>query len=189
MGTVILPSSQTDKRNESEVEGMAVAGASSSFVGDDSTVASDSPIATNPDDDGHKEGGKKKKNRCLSCKKKVGLTGFTRRCGGLFCSIHRYSDKHDCTFDYKELGAEEIRKSNPVVVASKVQNLKAMKNKENMLTTPLWKKKNRRKNHSSLIFFLLTSKNSASQLQEAKNRNKKNPGPPPQKKKKKKKKK
>merc|ERR1712083_865227 len=25
------------------------------------------------------------------------------------------SDKHDCTFDYKELGAEEIRKSNPVV--------------------------------------------------------------------------
>ena len=54
---------------------MAVAGASSSFVGDDSTVASDSPIATNPDDDGHKEGGKKKKNRCLSCKKKVGLTG------------------------------------------------------------------------------------------------------------------
>merc|ERR1711936_1425680 len=88
--TVILPSSQTDKRNESEVEGMAVAGASSSFVGDDSTVASDSPIATNPDDDGHKEGGKKK----------VGLTGFTCRCGGLFCSIHRYSDKHDCTFDY-----------------------------------------------------------------------------------------
>merc|ERR1712001_219974 len=121
--TVILPSSQTDKRNESEVEGMAVAGASSSFVGDDSTVASDSPIATNPDDDGHKEGGKKKKNRCLSCKKKVGLTGFTCRCGGLFCSIHRYSDKHDCTFDYKELGAEEIRKSNPVVVASKVQKI------------------------------------------------------------------
>merc|ERR1719410_2095728 len=72
--------------------------------------------------EGEKEG-KKKKNRCLSCKKKVGLTGFTCRCGGLFCSIHRYSDKHDCTFDYKELGAEEIRKSNPVVVASKVQKI------------------------------------------------------------------
>merc|ERR1712227_1134654 len=65
----------------------------------------------------------KKKNRCLSCKKKVGLTGFTCRCGGLFCSIHRYSDKHDCTFDYKELGAEEIRKSNPVVVASKLNKI------------------------------------------------------------------
>lgn len=123
--TVILPSSQTDKRNESEVESMAVAGASSSFVGDnDSSIAAASPSnATNPDDDGNKEGGKKKKNRCLMCKKKVGLTGFTCRCGGLFCSIHRYSDKHDCTFDYKELGAEEIRKSNPVVVASKVQKI------------------------------------------------------------------
>merc|ERR1719232_1258151 len=32
-------------------------------------------------------------------KKKVGLTGFTCRCGGLFCSIHRYSDKHECKFD------------------------------------------------------------------------------------------
>merc|ERR1719318_1822941 len=66
--------------------------------------------------DGEKDG-KKKKNRCLSCKKKVGLTGFTCRCGGLFCSIHRYSDKHECGFDYKALGAEEISKSNPVVVA------------------------------------------------------------------------
>jgi len=112
--TVILPSAQqTEKRSESELEGMAVA-------------SSESPApVTNPEDsEGHKEAsGKKKKNRCMSCKKKVGLTGFTCRCGGLFCSIHRYSDKHECTFDYKELGAEEIRKSNPVVVASKVQKI------------------------------------------------------------------
>lgn len=73
-------------------------------------------------DNGDKEG-KKKKNRCLSCKKKVGLTGFTCRCGGLFCSIHRYSDKHQCAFDYKALGAEEISKSNPVVVAEKVAKI------------------------------------------------------------------
>jgi len=111
--TVTLPSSQTDKRNESELEGMALA----SVVGDDST----NPASPNPDD--KEASGKKKKNRCLNCKKKVGLTGFTCRCGGLFCSIHRYSDKHECTFDYKELGAEEIRKSNPVVVASKVQKI------------------------------------------------------------------
>merc|ERR1712165_638315 len=121
--TVILPSSQTEKRNESELEGMAVAN-SVNIVGDNDSSIPTSP-STNPDDnEGHKEAsGKKKKNRCLSCKKKVGLTGFTCRCGGLFCSIHRYSDKHDCTFDYKELGAEEIRKSNPVVVASKVQKI------------------------------------------------------------------
>jgi len=67
--------------------------------------------------------GKKKKNRCASCKKKVGLTGFTCRCGGLFCSIHRYSDKHECSFDYKAMGAEEISKSNPVIVAQKVAKI------------------------------------------------------------------
>jgi len=74
-------------------------------------------------DNGENKDGKKKKNRCLTCKKKVGLTGFTCRCGGLFCSIHRYSDKHVCGFDYKALGAEEISKSNPVVVAEKVAKI------------------------------------------------------------------
>lgn len=74
-------------------------------------------------DGGDGKDGKKKKNRCLTCKKKVGLTGFTCRCGGLFCSIHRYSDKHVCGFDYKALGAEEISKSNPVVVAEKVAKI------------------------------------------------------------------
>ena len=43
----------------------------------------------------------KKKNLCGVCKKKVGLTGCTCRCSGFFCSIHRYSDKHECKFDYK----------------------------------------------------------------------------------------
>merc|ERR1719186_1446239 len=66
---------------------------------------------------------KKKKSRCLSCKKKVGLTGFSCRCGGLFCSLHRYSDKHPCNFDYKALGADEISKNNPLVVTEKVKKL------------------------------------------------------------------
>lgn len=91
---------------------------------------------------------KKKKNRCVVCRKKVGLTGklatirrhswfildnlrfdlslltgFECRCGGLFCSVHRYSDKHDCKFDYREMGAQEIRRNNPVVVGEKVQKI------------------------------------------------------------------
>ncbi|XP_055546682.1 AN1-type zinc finger protein 5-like [Wyeomyia smithii] len=66
---------------------------------------------------------KKKKNRCMTCRKKVGLTGFDCRCGGLFCAIHRYSDKHDCTFDYREFGAAEIRRNNPVVDGEKIQKI------------------------------------------------------------------
>ncbi|XP_010489793.1 PREDICTED: zinc finger A20 and AN1 domain-containing stress-associated protein 5-like [Camelina sativa] len=37
-------------------------------------------------------------NRCSGCRKKVGLTGFRCRCGDLFCSEHRYSDRHDCIY-------------------------------------------------------------------------------------------
>ena len=59
-------------------------------------------------------------NRCFLCKKKVGLTGFKCRCEHVFCSLHRYSDKHNCSFDYKAAGRVVIAKANPVVKADKV---------------------------------------------------------------------
>ena len=61
--------------------------------------------------------------RCWTCNKKLGLLGFECRCGGFYCGLHRYSDKHNCTFDYKQLGAEEIRKNNPVIVSEKVKKI------------------------------------------------------------------
>ncbi|XP_016346401.1 AN1-type zinc finger protein 6 [Sinocyclocheilus anshuiensis] len=64
-----------------------------------------------------------KKNRCFTCRKKVGLTGFDCRCGHLFCSIHRYSDVHNCSFDYKADAAEKIRKENPLVVGEKIKKI------------------------------------------------------------------
>jgi len=82
----------------------------------------DSALADRSTDE-DKDGKKPKKNRCHECRKKVGLTGFECRCGGLFCSLHRYSDKHKCSFDYHALGAEQIRKANPVVVSEKVQKI------------------------------------------------------------------
>ena len=39
--------------------------------------------------DEEKKDTKKKKNRCFVCKKKLGLTGFSCRCDGLFCAVHR----------------------------------------------------------------------------------------------------
>ena len=51
------------------------------------------------------------------------VPGFQCRCGGLFCSLHRYSDKHECSFDYKAEGQAEIRKNNPVVIRDKVQKI------------------------------------------------------------------
>ncbi|WOL16101.1 hypothetical protein Cni_G24883 [Canna indica] len=59
-------------------------------------------------------------NRCSSCRKKVGLTGFRCRCGYLFCASHRHSDTHDCSFDYKAAGREQIAKANPLIRAAKI---------------------------------------------------------------------
>ncbi|NXS55086.1 ZFAN5 protein, partial [Brachypteracias leptosomus] len=66
---------------------------------------------------------KQKKNRCFTCRKKIGLTGFDCRCGNLFCALHRYSDMHACPYDYKAEAAEKIRKENPIVIAEKIQKL------------------------------------------------------------------
>ncbi|CAH3024935.1 unnamed protein product [Porites evermanni] len=70
-----------------------------------------------------KDKAKSKRNRCFMCRKKVGLTGFECRCGNVYCGLHRYSDKHDCSFDYKADGRAKISKDNPVVVGSKIQKI------------------------------------------------------------------
>lgn len=59
-------------------------------------------------------------NRCSGCRRKVGLMGFRCRCGEMFCSDHRYSDRHDCSYDYRAAGREAIARENPVVRASKI---------------------------------------------------------------------
>jgi len=64
---------------------------------------------------------KPKKSKCGVCKKKLGLTGFECRCGKQFCAIHRYTDKHECSFDWETLGKDQLRKANPVVQNAKIQ--------------------------------------------------------------------
>uniref|UniRef100_A0A6B2LSZ0 AN1-type domain-containing protein n=1 Tax=Arcella intermedia TaxID=1963864 RepID=A0A6B2LSZ0_9EUKA len=47
-----------------------------------------------------------------SCNKKIGYTGYTCHCGSTFCATHRYAKEHNCTFDYKTLGRQELAKRN-----------------------------------------------------------------------------
>ncbi|XP_073149593.1 zinc finger A20 and AN1 domain-containing stress-associated protein 8-like isoform X1 [Henckelia pumila] len=61
--------------------------------------------------------------RCTSCRKRVGLTGFSCKCGHLFCSVHRYSDKHDCQFDYRTAAQDAIAKANPLVKGEKLEKI------------------------------------------------------------------
>eukprot|EP00164_Ancoracysta_twista_P004562 GFYU01006156.1.p1 GENE.GFYU01006156.1~~GFYU01006156.1.p1 ORF type:complete len:204 (+),score=32.21 GFYU01006156.1:85-696(+) len=65
----------------------------------------------------------KNTSRCFTCNKKIGLTGFHCRCGYFYCGKHRYSDQHECDFDYKTLGEKEILKNNPTVKQEKVQKI------------------------------------------------------------------
>ena len=61
------------------------------------------------------------KRSCEACRKRLGLgTGFKCKCGGLFCGVHRYSDRHKCTFDYRAAAREAIAKENPRVEAIKL---------------------------------------------------------------------
>ncbi|XP_058113453.1 zinc finger A20 and AN1 domain-containing stress-associated protein 6-like [Magnolia sinica] len=62
-------------------------------------------------------------NRCGLCRKRVGLTGFQCRCGGTFCSVHRFWDKHDCSFDFKKMGRDVIARENPTVKADKCERI------------------------------------------------------------------
>ncbi|KMZ62557.1 hypothetical protein ZOSMA_456G00080 [Zostera marina] len=66
---------------------------------------------------------KKSTNRCSFCNKKIGLMGFKCRCDDVFCSVHRYSDKHNCGFDYKTLTKDAIAKANPVVKVEKIEKV------------------------------------------------------------------
>ncbi|OIW15445.1 hypothetical protein TanjilG_28644 [Lupinus angustifolius] len=59
-------------------------------------------------------------NRCSGCRRRVGLIGFRCRCGDLFCSEHRYSDRHECSYDYKAAGKEAIARENPLIRAAKI---------------------------------------------------------------------
>ncbi|KAJ9563291.1 hypothetical protein OSB04_008451 [Centaurea solstitialis] len=61
--------------------------------------------------------------RCTTCRKRIGLTGFSCRCGNLFCCVHRYSDKHDCPFDYLTASRDAIAKGNPVVKGQKLDKI------------------------------------------------------------------
>ncbi|KAI4340548.1 hypothetical protein MLD38_025373 [Melastoma candidum] len=62
-------------------------------------------------------------NRCTTCKKRVGLTGFNCRCGNLYCGMHRYSDKHNCPYDYRTAARDAIAKANPVIKAEKLDKI------------------------------------------------------------------
>ncbi|KAG0464241.1 hypothetical protein HPP92_020310 [Vanilla planifolia] len=65
----------------------------------------------------------KTKPRCAVCKKKVGmaLVAVGCRCGGVFCSVHRHAEAHNCWHDFRREGRRQLANANPLVKAEKIQ--------------------------------------------------------------------
>ncbi len=68
---------------------------------------------------------KKKKRRCQVCRKKLGLSGFQCKCHDkwFFCSLHRYSDQHECDFDFMAEKQEQLGKDNPVIISDRIAKI------------------------------------------------------------------
>ena len=64
-----------------------------------------------------------KKGRCAMCNKKLKLTAIQCKCNNYYCDMHRYSDCHDCKFDYKNNARNALEKNNPVVISKKLDNV------------------------------------------------------------------
>ncbi|XP_010510759.1 PREDICTED: zinc finger A20 and AN1 domain-containing stress-associated protein 3 [Camelina sativa] len=69
------------------------------------------------------EGPPQDPKRCLTCRRRVGITGFRCRCGFVFCGTHRYAEQHECSFDFKRMGKDKIAKANPIVKADKLEKI------------------------------------------------------------------
>jgi len=60
-------------------------------------------------------------SRCWCCNKKIGLLGFQCKCEYFYCAGHRASDKHECAFDFKAMGKEQLTQANPTITPEKLQ--------------------------------------------------------------------
>jgi len=57
------------------------------------------------------------------CKVKLMLADFACRCKSFYCSQHRASEVHKCSYDYKAVGKESLTKQLPTVVADKLERI------------------------------------------------------------------
>ena len=68
-----------------------------------------------------------KKNipKCLFCKQKLRLICFNCQCGGVFCSVHRYTHSHKCEFIERqiEINKKRIILNNPKIEHNKIEKI------------------------------------------------------------------
>ncbi|KAI8463783.1 MAG: transcription factor Tfb2-domain-containing protein [Monoraphidium minutum] len=82
-----------------------------------------SPPSPSPSPSAGAPSATKASTRCLQCRRKVGLLGFSCKCGGLFCGQHRHAEQHGCAYDFKGAQRARLAAANPLVQAAKLQRI------------------------------------------------------------------
>ncbi|OAG31849.1 hypothetical protein NEDG_00324 [Nematocida displodere] len=60
---------------------------------------------------------------CKRCLVHLRITNcFSCKCSGVFCSKHRYSDEHGCTYDYQLENRLRLEKENPKILPSTISH-------------------------------------------------------------------
>jgi hypothetical protein len=67
----------------------------------------------------------KKNNKlyCIICNKKLPIFTIKCKCNKKLCSLHRYPNEHDCTYDYKQSYQEELKIKNKKLKIEKVNKI------------------------------------------------------------------
>lgn len=75
------------------------------------------------DSDSELQGKGQSARRCAYCKKRVKMSGFSCKCGRLYCTAHRLPEDHACQHDHRREGRELIAQANVKVMGSKLAAL------------------------------------------------------------------
>jgi len=59
------------------------------------------------------------------CKKKLSVTDTCTpcKCKKCFCTDHRFSESHRCTYDFRTESNKELERRNPKVVGAKIETI------------------------------------------------------------------
>ena len=60
---------------------------------------------------------------CLVCDKKLKLTAIMCNCNNYYCNKHRYSENHNCNYDFKTSGRILLEKNNPLIESKKIDKI------------------------------------------------------------------
>jgi hypothetical protein len=53
-------------------------------------------------------------NRCMVCRKKLGLLSHRCKCEKLLCTSHLQAEQHGCEYDYRAEGRRQLEKEQMV---------------------------------------------------------------------------